>query len=84
LLRIETLREQPINGQWKKTPRRNNPTRRTMEEQTKHTGGKGMAPQGLAPTHEAAELLNDWENLGCPTKTGREGTIGEIHAAINR
>ena len=43
-----------------------------------------MAPQGLAPTHEAAELLNDWENLGCPTKTGREGTIGEIQAAINR
>ena len=43
-----------------------------------------MAPQGLAPTHEAAELLNDWENFGCPTKTGREGTIEEIHAAINR
>ena len=53
-----------------KTPRGNNPTRRTTEEQTKNIGGKGMAPQGLAPTHEAAELLNDWENLGCPTKTG--------------
>ena len=43
-----------------------------------------MAPQGLAPTHEVVELLNDWENFGCPTKTGQEGTIGEIHAAINR
>jgi len=55
-----------------------------MEEQTKHIGGKGMASQGLAPTHEAVELLNDWENFGCPTKTGREGTIGDFHAAINR
>jgi hypothetical protein len=46
---------------------------------------KEMAPQGHAPKHEGAELLNEWENLGCPTNTGREGTIGEIlQAAINR
>ncbi len=43
-----------------------------------------MAPQGLAPKHEAAELLNEWKNLGCPTNTGGEGTIGEIQAATNR
>ena len=44
-----------------------------------------MAPQGHAPKHEGAELLNEWKNLGCPTNTGQEGTIGEIlQAAINR
>jgi hypothetical protein len=44
-----------------------------------------MAPQGHAPKHEGAELLNEWENLGCPTNTVQEGTIGEIlQAAINR
>jgi hypothetical protein len=42
-----------------------------------------MAPQGLALKHMAAELLLDWEIFGCPTRTGRDWTPGEIQGAIN-
>ncbi len=42
-----------------------------------------MAPQGLALKHKAAELLSDWETFGCPTRTGRDWTLGEIQAAID-
>jgi len=43
-----------------------------------------MAPQGLALTHEAPHILADWEKFGCPTKTGRDWTLDEIQAAIDR
>ena len=43
-----------------------------------------MAPQGPTQKHEAAELLTDWERFGCPTKTGRDWTLAEIQAAIDR
>jgi hypothetical protein len=42
-----------------------------------------MAPQGLALKHEAADLLLDWEQFGCPTQTGCNWTLEEIQAAIN-
>jgi hypothetical protein len=43
-----------------------------------------MAPQGLALKHEAADLLSDWEQFGCPTQTGCNWTLEEIQAAIDR
>jgi hypothetical protein len=43
-----------------------------------------MAPQRLALQHEAAGLLSEWESFGCPTNTGRDWTLEEIQAAINR
>jgi hypothetical protein len=43
-----------------------------------------MAHQGLALKHKAAILLSDWETFGCPTRMGRDWTLGEIKAAINR
>jgi hypothetical protein len=43
-----------------------------------------MVPQGLALKHEAAHLLRDWEQFGCPTAAGRDWTIQEIQAAIDR
>jgi hypothetical protein len=43
-----------------------------------------MAPQGLALHHKAAQLLRDWENFGCPTRTGRDWTLSKIQAAIDR
>ncbi len=54
-----------------------------------HTGrkdaeGKGMAPRGLACAHPAGNLLHEWELYGCPTMTGREWTIDEIQAAVER
>ena len=84
MLRIKTLREQPINGQWKKHRGATILPDELRRNRLKILEAKEIAPQGLAPKHEAAELLNDWENIGCPTNTGREGTIGEIQAAINR
>ena len=43
-----------------------------------------MAPQGLALHHEAAGVLAEWEQMGCPTHTGRDWTLAEIQAAIDR
>ena len=43
-----------------------------------------MAPQRLALQHEAAGLLSEWESFGCPTNTGRDWTLDEIQAAIDR
>ena len=43
-----------------------------------------MAPQGLALQHEAAGILADWESFGCPTQTGRDWSLDEIQAAIDR
>ena len=43
-----------------------------------------MAPQGLALKHEAADILLEWEHFGCPTTAGRDWTLAEIQAAIER
>ena len=43
-----------------------------------------MAPQGLALQHEAAHILADWKKFGCPTQTGRNWSLAEIQAAIDR
>jgi hypothetical protein len=44
---------------------------------------KEMAPQGLALQHKVAQLLTDWENFGCPTRTGHDWTLSKIQAAID-
>jgi hypothetical protein len=43
-----------------------------------------MAPQGLALQHKVTQLLRDWENFGCPTRTSRDWTLSKIQAAIHR
>jgi hypothetical protein len=43
-----------------------------------------MALQGLALKHEAADILKDWAQFGCPTNTGHELTLAEIQSAINQ
>ncbi len=43
-----------------------------------------MAPQRSALRHEAAGLLSEWESFGCPTNNGRDWTLEEIQAAIDR
>jgi hypothetical protein len=43
-----------------------------------------MALQGLALKHEAADILTDWAQFGCPTNTGRDWTLADIQLAINR
>ena len=44
----------------------------------------GMCPQGLALEHPAAQLLTDWAKFGCPAMTGKEWTLEEMEAAIER
>jgi hypothetical protein len=43
-----------------------------------------MALQGLALKHEAADILKDWAQFGCPTNMGRDWTLAEIQSAINQ
>jgi hypothetical protein len=43
-----------------------------------------MAPQGLTLKHEAAGVLAEWAQFRCPTQTGRDWTLSEIQAAIER
>ncbi len=43
-----------------------------------------MCPTGRALNHPAATLLREWSTLGCPTRTGRHWTKGEIWAAVER
>jgi hypothetical protein len=42
-----------------------------------------MVPQGLALWHEAARLLAEWAQFGCPTRRGRNWSLAEIQAAID-
>jgi hypothetical protein len=43
-----------------------------------------MAPEGLTLKHKAADILHKWEHFGCPTVVGRDWTLAEIQAAIDR
>ena len=84
LLRNNILREQPINCQWTRHEGDTTLDAAHWELRTNTADDREMAPQGLAQKHEAAELLADWEKFGCPTQTGRNWTVEEIQAAIDR
>ena len=43
-----------------------------------------MCPSGLALHHPAAHLLTEYATLGCPTNTGRNWSVREMQAAIDR
>ena len=43
-----------------------------------------MCPTGLALHHPAAPLLSTYATLGCPTQTGKQWTVTEMQAAIDR
>ncbi len=43
-----------------------------------------MCPAGLALHHPAAELLQRYATLGCPTETGQPWTRDQMQAAIDR
>ena len=83
-LRNNILREQRINGQWTTHTGCTTLNANHWEGRTNTAEDTEMAPQGLAQQHEAAELLADWAQFGCPTKTGRDWTLAEIQAAIDR
>ncbi len=84
LHRMNCLLQQPLVLQWE---RHNGATiipGDHWDQQQKTSDAWEMAPQGLALNHEAAGLLADWEQFGCPTRTGRDWTLNKIQAAINR
>ena len=83
-LRNNILQEQRINGQWTTHTGCTTINTNHWEGRTNTAEIREMAPQGLAQKHEAAELLADWEQFGCPTKTGRDWTFAEIQAGIDR
>jgi hypothetical protein len=41
-----------------------------------------MCPAGIATSHPAGELLSEWSQLGCPTKTGRPWSKEELWEAV--
>jgi len=41
-----------------------------------------MCPGGIATSHPAGELLSEWSQLGCPTKTGRPWSKEEMWEAV--
>jgi hypothetical protein len=43
-----------------------------------------MCPSGIATSHPAGELLKEWAQLWCPTRTGRPWTKEEIWEAVKR
>ena len=84
LLRNATLREQPVNRQWVQHEGETLLDKAHWEQRMNTAECREMAPQGLAQKHEAADLLAGWEKFGCPTQTGRNWTLEEIQAAIDR
>lgn len=45
---------------------------------------KGMCPAGLATSHPAGPLLNEWATFGCPTMMGKPCSVQQMEAAIKR
>ena len=43
-----------------------------------------MCPSGIATSHPAGELLSEWSQPGCPTKTGRPWSKEEMWEAVAR
>ena len=82
--RKENLLKQPISSQWQRHRGSTFLPEDHWDQRSKTSAPHEMAPQGLALKHEAADVLRDWEQFGCPTATGRDWTIDEIQAAINR
>ena len=82
--RTEALLHQPIKTQWEQHRGETLLPGDHWEHRHKTAEAREMAPQGLALEHEAATILEDWEQFGCPTKTGRDWTLDEIQAAIDR
>jgi hypothetical protein len=62
---------------------RNDPTAGTLGTMEKNFSRQGNAPQGLTLQHKGAQLLTDWENFGCPPRTGCNWTLSKIQAAID-
>ncbi len=72
LHRQETLLKQPVSSQWQRHQGSTFLDEDNWDQRTKKLAKREMMPQGLALKHEAAAILRDWEQFGCPTATGRD------------
>jgi hypothetical protein len=79
--RNEKLLQQPVTTQWITHNGTMILPPEHWEQRGKTLANREMAPQGLALQHEAAQLLTDWENFKCPTRTGQDWTLIKIQVA---
>jgi hypothetical protein len=84
LHRTNTLLHQPHTLQWQVHKGSTLLTEDNWDNRLNTAEVREMAPQGLALRHEAAGLLVEWAQFGCPTRTGRDWSLAEIQAAIDR
>jgi hypothetical protein len=68
--RIMALLRQPVASQWTIHKGNNILPTNHWGQLHKMADDLQMAPQGLALRHEASGLLSEWEQFGCPTRTG--------------
>lgn len=84
LHRQETLLTQPVTSQWHRHQGSTLVDDDHWDKREKTSAESEMAPQGRALQHEAATILKDWEQFGCPTATGKDWTTAQMQAAIDR
>jgi len=84
LHRQETLLTQPVTFQWHRHQGSTLLDDDHTDKCEKTSAESEMAPQGRALQHEAAPILKDWEQFGCPTATGKDWTTAQIQAGIDR
>jgi hypothetical protein len=82
--RINTLLSQPTSSQWTVHHGNTILSEEHWDLRPNAAEVREMNPQGLALWHETAELLEDWAQFGCPTRTGRDWSLSETEAAIKR
>jgi hypothetical protein len=82
--RNKRLSEQPVASQWQLHTGATLIPQEHLDQWTKTSALREMAPQGLVLKHEVADILCEWEHFGCPTAAGRDWTLVEIQAAIDQ
>ena len=55
-----------------------------LQESRPRTYRNEMCPAGIAPAHPAGPVLAEWSKMGCPTRTGKPWTKGEMWEAVER
>ncbi len=82
--RIALLQEQGEYSQWTTHKGEHFLTPGEWESPGIAPEGKTMHLRGRALLHPVAQLLQEWSEGGCPTKTGRDWTLREMQAAIEK
>jgi hypothetical protein len=76
--RNKKLLQQPVTTQWITHDSAMILPPKHWEQWGKTLADREMAPRGLTLQHKKSQLLTEWENFGCPTRTGRNWTLSKI------